>query len=443
MKNRFFTLIALVAGSLFAGSASAQQPTCNPDFTYAQTGANPLHYTFTNTTVASSSTSYQSYGLYLLVNNSYLTQMAPIGGNGSTAQYTFNGAGTYKVVLTMDDSSSVGYCNANDTQTIVVTGPVAPNANLYGTIFAAYDSFAAPQGFTFANLSFKVWLIQYDASTNMLSAVDSQIVSGTNTTHVPFNFAGTPNGNYLVKAKDLLNINNNGVYMVPTYYVSSPYWYTGSTINHTNVGTSYPHHLWMLSGAQTTGPGFIGGDVTQGANRPGAGQTLASGDPVANLDIYLKDEATNTVIAHTTTDAQGHYAFGSLPLGTYTIFPDALNFETIADQHISVAGSTTNIGNRHFTQTATQIKPASPTAIDKIKVELVGVYPNPVTDKLSISWKAQVKNATVKLYSIIGEEVYSASKPVNEIDMQHLAKGMYVLKITSGESVQTLRVSKQ
>lgn len=440
MKNKFFPIAAIISGILLSGAANAQQPTCNPSFTYAQTGSNTLSYTFTNTTVASSS-SFQSYALMLLTSNSYLTYMGSMGGNGSTAQYTFNAPGTYKVILSMSDSSALGYCNANDTQTVVVTGPPAPNANLYGNIFAPYDSFANP-AFVYPNLSFKVWLIQYDANTNMLTAVDSQIVNGTNVNYVPYSFNSQANGDYLVKARDLLNINNNGSYMVPTYHTNSMYWYTAATINHTNAWPVYANNIWMLSGAQTTGPGFIGGDVTQGANRPGAGQTLATGDPVSNMDIYLKDEATDKVVAHTITDAQGHYSFANLPVGMYTIFPDAINFETIADEHIAVTGSG-NIGSRNFTQTATKVKPSSPTAIGTVKAELVGVYPNPVTDRLSISWKAQVNNATVKLYNIIGEEVYSATKPVNGIDMRHLAKGMYVLKITAGDAVQTLRISKQ
>jgi hypothetical protein len=441
MKITFLSLVILAAGWLLSGSANAQQPSCNPDFTYAQTGSNTLTYTFTNTTVASS-TSYQSYALLMLTNNSYLTYMNSIGGNGSTAQYTFNAPGTYKVILSMSDSSVLGACNANDTQTIVVTGPPAPNANLYGNILAPYDSITTPT-YVYPNLSFKVWLIQHDANTNMLTAVDSQIVSATNAIYVAYNFAGKPNGDYLVKAQDLLNINNGGLYMVPTYHMSSIYWYSAATINHTNTMPVYGQNIFMLSGAQTTGPGFIGGNVTQGANRPGAGQTLAVGDPVSNMDIYLKDEATDKVVAHTTTDAQGHYSFANLPAGTYTIFPDALNFETIADEHITVDASGSAIGNRNFTQTATKVKPTSPTALTNVTVALAGVYPNPVTDKLNISWKTQVNNATVKMYNILGEEVYSAAKPVTGIDMHHLAKGVYVLKITAGDAVQTLRISKQ
>ncbi|RQO31435.1 hypothetical protein DBR32_05595 [Taibaiella sp. KBW10] len=436
MKNNFITLASFVCASLLCDAATAQV-TCNPDFSYAQTGSNYLTYAFTNTTVASSS-SYQSYTLYLLNNNLYLTSLASIGGNGSTAQHTFSGPGIYKVVLAMDDSSALGYCHAYDTQTVVINNPIQ------GTIIALHDSINNPATYTYPNLSFKVWLIQYNAATNMLSAVDSQIVNGTNTYMVPYAFHNKPDGSYLVKAKDMLGLTYNSTYMVPTYHMDDIYWYNASTINHSNlVGPFYNRNVMMMGGAQTTGPGFIGGDVTQGANRPAGAGTLAIGDPVSNMDIYLKDDATGSIVGYTTTDMQGHYAFANLPLGTYTVFPDALNFETIADEHITLGNTNPSSNTRDFTQTATKVKPNSPTAINKVNVELVGVYPNPVTDKLNINWKKQVKEVTVKMYTIIGEEVYSATKPVTTIDLHHLAKGVYVLKITEGDAVQTLRIGKQ
>lgn len=437
MKNNFITRFAFALVFLAPVAANAQVG-CNPDFTFAQTGSNYLTYTFTNTTVANSS-SFQDYSLHLLVNNTYLTPMAAIGGNGSSVPYTFGGPGIYKVVLVMNDSSALGYCHANDTQTVVINNPIQ------GNIIAIHDSMNNPATYTYANLAFKVWLIKYDPTSNLLTAVDSQIVSGTNTYTVPYAFHNKPDGDYLVKANDLLSLSYNGAYMVPTYSTSSVYWSTANNIHHSNlVGPFYPNHIWMIAGAQTTGPGFIGGDVTQGANRPGGAEVLAVGDPVSNMDIYLKDEANGNIVGYTTTDMQGHYSFTNLPFGTYTVFPDALNYETIADQHITLGINNPGMPARNFTQTATKVKPTGgPTSINKVNAELAGVYPNPVINTLNISWKNTAKEVSVKIYNVMGKEVFSAVKPLTAIDMSQFSAGIYMLKLTAGDAVQTISLNKQ
>lgn len=80
---------------------------------------------------------------------------------------------------------------------------------------------------------------------------------------------------------------------------------------------------------------------------------------------------------------------------------------------------------------------------DKFTAENFSVYPNPTQN----SWKFASANSdisSVSIVDILGKTVISknaSSKELN-VDATSLSKGMYFAKVTSGDSVQTLKVVK-
>jgi len=71
------------------------------------------------------------------------------------------------------------------------------------------------------------------------------------------------------------------------------------------------------------------------------------------------------------------------------------------------------------------------------------VYPNPVKDLLQISFDATI--STVGIYNILGQEVIAKMINANEgfVDVSTLSPGTYIVKVTAGEQVKTLKVIKQ
>ncbi|WP_299101870.1 T9SS type A sorting domain-containing protein [uncultured Winogradskyella sp.] len=75
--------------------------------------------------------------------------------------------------------------------------------------------------------------------------------------------------------------------------------------------------------------------------------------------------------------------------------------------------------------------------------ETFAVYPNPTSGLLNIKSSQDVDSVTV--FNLLGQSVASYTKndiTNSSIDMSDLSQGLYLVKITSGENTQTVRVTK-
>lgn len=70
-------------------------------------------------------------------------------------------------------------------------------------------------------------------------------------------------------------------------------------------------------------------------------------------------------------------------------------------------------------------------------------YPNPVTDILNISYPKSITNVSV--FNLLGQEVFSktATTNISQIDLSNLARGAYMVKVTTEGFVKTIRIVKQ
>jgi hypothetical protein len=70
-------------------------------------------------------------------------------------------------------------------------------------------------------------------------------------------------------------------------------------------------------------------------------------------------------------------------------------------------------------------------------------YPNPVKDVLNVSYTSEI--SSVKIINMLGQEVIS--KNINatssQIDMSQLSAGTYIVNVTVGDTIKTLKVVKQ
>lgn len=75
-----------------------------------------------------------------------------------------------------------------------------------------------------------------------------------------------------------------------------------------------------------------------------------------------------------------------------------------------------------------------------VSSDVVSIFPNPSAGVFTV--KATENNSSVAVYSIIGENVYSAklAKGNNAIDLSNVAAGSYIVKINNGGTLVTKRV---
>ncbi|MCB0695944.1 MAG: T9SS type A sorting domain-containing protein [Chitinophagaceae bacterium] len=289
------------------------------------------------------------------------------------------------------------------------------------------------------NDTFKVWLIVFNSQTNILSAVDSQIVVGWG--QAQYDFKAKPNGSYRTKAAHL-NGPTSGTGYLPTYhsstFMSSPVlWSNASVITHTGT-INMGNHIYLAYGTVTNGPGFIGGNVSQGANKG-----TSSGIP--NMTVLLMDANSNP-IKFTTTDANGDYSFDNLPFGTYKVYPENLGDATTPASITIDATHTTMNGiifersstNKTITLVTTSVANVSGKTLD------LSVYPNPAHNVVNINWGTYTQNvATVVISDVTGKKVYAAQVSMNAnttVDVSSLNSGMYFMSINSANGSNTQKM---
>lgn len=161
------------------------------------------------------------------------------------------------------------------------------------------------------------------------------------------------------------------------------------------------------------------------------------------LTQCLKMEST-TNIAFTTTQTgtltlvfNGSYS-GSIKIDgtTYNVTSGGTITQTLsAGSHTIVKGS----GSTYLFYMS--VAYPLPTTISTPKVVKPVLYPNPVVNSLWVSAQAEVQK--VEVYNMTGLLVKSVNNPAQPIDMEHLARGIYLVKVFTEQGVFTQSVAKK
>lgn len=350
------------------------------------------------------------------------------GSNPATGGYyvthTYAAPGTYTVKLINhwvdSNNQSIVYCTDSTTQQITVTAPPPQPNVISGYVF--WDS-------TLVNLqtmTFKLWLIVMDSAQNTLTAVDSAVITGGGNI-AAYAFQNKAAGSYRVKAA-VVSGTTGASSFVPTYAPSTAYWSSANVIIHTG-GTSSNNNIQMITGTWTGGPGFVGGNISQGANKGTTGG-------VAGMLVMLRN-AQNDVIRFTYTDGNGDYSFGNIAAGTYNVYPEAINYSTIPSAALNVASGPYNISGVDFTQNATQIHPGT-TSVQTASKDMFRLYPNPSHGLVTINWSSDVSGkANIQVADITGRIVFTteaATSSVTKLDLSALGSGVYFIKIATDKA---------
>jgi hypothetical protein len=150
--------------------------------------------------------------------------------------------------------------------------------------------------------------------------------------------------------------------------------------------------------------------------------------------------STGTVAQMAFTDASGNYSFTSLPYGSYTVFPDSLNYFTTPLTGITLSASTPGFSTGGFQQhnLLKTITPGTLRINTPVSVATVSTFPNPTSGKLNIVWNQKAdERANVTISDIAGRQVFSATIAMTEgtgatsINLSSLINGVYVLNLKS------------
>ena len=182
-----------------------------------------------------------------------------------------------------------------------------------------------------------------------------------------------------------------------------------------------------------SGPGGIGGTITEGINFQGPG------DPLAGVLVILFDNNMNP-IGYTYTNALGVYNFGNLPYGTYFIYIEGVGLTTTFTQVVlNAANPIANLvdfelsnGQVIFTNTE-QLE-----AIQKFQV-----FPNPTDKELTIQLEITkpLENTTIKVFSLTGQKMLEQSADIpagtyqTQLSVEKWAAGMYVVQVIHQDGV--------
>ncbi|MCF8459887.1 MAG: carboxypeptidase regulatory-like domain-containing protein [Flavobacteriales bacterium] len=321
---------------------------CNASF--SNSGPTPIGYTF--------SANVQNPNFYYQwsIDNQYV-------GNGYEAYSPGFTNGVHTICLTIVDS--LNNCSDQQCQTITV-GSNNCYGYISGEIYAGSNNQPLDEGM--------VYLILFDSLTNALTAIDSLPIDSSNF----FFFGPLVCGDYLIKAAATSGSQYyNG--HIPTYYGNSPFWGFAQTVTIGQVNAQVTTDVTLIAANNPGGPGFIGGDVTQGANKTDLG------DPLSGIQVMLFN-LSGDAIAYAYTDANGSFGFSNLAYGTYQVYVEALGVQTIP-AIVTIGENEPSVDNVHILASESLIS----TGIEEFDFDgaISDVYPNPVGNDASIRFNLE------------------------------------------------------
>ena len=334
-------------------------------------------------------------------------------GTGQTVEHNYNVPGTYTVCLSVYGSNGCvdTYCGQ------VSYGTNNSGYCISGTVSAGTPNYPADYGF--------VYLISYDSQTNMLTAIDTTTLDSAGF----YVFCNIPAGEYLVKAA----LTPNSIYysnFLPTYYGNSLFWDYAQSVQ-VGPNLTYPYApITLIAGNNPGGPGFIGGDVTQGANK-----TAGPGDPVANVLVMLLD-INDDAVAYTYTNAQGEFQFSSVAYGTYKVYAEVAGLPTYP-AFVTVDANNQSFSNIQIYQNTNEITTGVIELDNNKVVRISEIYPNPTNGDAFINFELMdAADITINVFSTTGQLISSETVQLGvnanqvEIATDNLNRGLYMVQFT-------------
>jgi PKD repeat protein len=284
----------------------------------------------------------------------------------------------------------------------------------------------------------KVYLIRHDTMAQALIAVDS-IFTDANGYYFFCNVVDTLV--FLKAAPDSANY----PFEMPTYADTTLFWNNAITF-YPLVQSPFVHDFQTRFGANPGGPGFIGGLITQGANK-----VSAVGDPVPGLMVFLRDRNTGDVLGFRISDGNGYFSFGGIPLGDYEIVPDKPGVSTSNVPQLSLTAQAPVRDSLDLRLHSTYLELVVASAVGPGLTGFnAGVSPSPFRDftwlNLELEDGGLVDVRVLDLQGRVVGEVYGGGMVAgkNQIRLgDGLGIGVYFVEVRVDERLVVMRIVKQ
>jgi PKD repeat protein len=349
-------------------------------------------------------------------------------GTGQNPVHTYSTAAQYFVTLVTAVVDSLNDTCVSKFYDNVYLGQLN-GGTIYGTISSK----------TYSVDKALVYLIQYNLKDSTLTAVDSVYAMDSSGTSFYY-FGNVPDGDYLVKAA-LTASSTNYVQCLPTYYGNVLFWDQATTVTLNKLNQYAYADIEMVTGVNTSGPGFIGGKTSKGANI----WIMNPGVPMGNVEILLLDQSGNPVSYDFSLKTTGDFEFSSLALGTYQVYAEMPGrktipvFVTIDAEHPIVNNVQIVINEKNIKASVNQDISASISTIG-------GIYPNPVQGKLNLD--INIKKAVeidLQIINNLGQVISTShnklttGKNIISSDTRNLSQGIYILNIKSSDGANIFK----
>lgn len=219
----------------------------------------------------------------------------------------------------------------------------------------------------------KVLLITYDSLSNSLSVVDSIWTDSAGYYH----FCNVTDSIVYIKAvPSAFDYPNE----MPTYADTTVYW------NAAQAFVSYSqfplqHDFATIFGMNSGGSGFLGGIITEGANK-----VAGLGDPVPNVTIFLRKRSNGDLLGYRITNVNGYFSFPGIPFDDYEFAVDVPRVDHILVPNLLIDNSHPFYDSLDFRLHSTYLELVMPTVAIESPEEgfEVEVLPNPFANVASL-----------------------------------------------------------
>lgn len=377
-------------------------PTCDPLFSFTTNG---MSADFTPTNFSSATVYTIDYG-----DGSPTASVGPVSAP-PIFSHTYAANGVYTACMTATNGTCV--------QDTCFNVAINVGVDIDGYIYSAAAG-GTPD-------SFIVYLIEYtNTGGGTLTKVDSQYING-NPAYYNFPNVNSTTMIFHTKAAMTQNSPNYATY-IPTYYDNSLVWANSTPIC---IPCAPPlpatFDIYMQTGVNPGGPGFIGGLISLGANK--------TGDPAQKIEVMLWDMNDNP-ITYTYTDMSGNFGISNLAYGTYKVYPEVIGLVTepyivtIDGTNPSFNGVDMTMGDSLIAPTVVGVEmPSLPSAV---------LYPNPTADQFT--FQAELAHSGmihIEMYNAMGQKVYAFEEVANmgkythKMTVENRAAGVYTLKVSA------------
>lgn len=329
--------------------------------------------------------------------------------NTSTLQnpvHVFTSHGTFTVCLIISGNS----CSDTICKNVMIADSVAYH-QLYGQVFAG--NFPLQQGLAM--------IFSLDTSQNSLPYVNVSTIDSNGV----YYFTQVPEGNYVI-----LGIPVEPAGYLPTYFGDGITWEQATVIALGQPNNPYNIHL-VAANPINSGDGSASGHINNGK----------FAESLINKIMMILLDANQHAIGFSRVTDNGSFDFSGLGYGTYYLHPE-------------IAGITSDLVKIEISASKPHAEVVMTFTGDRILgindntavINTVTLYPNPVTDQLTVSVLLKASTTVrIDIFTITGEMIYSGVNDAPEgrsaflVPFTGLTEGMYVVKIHSEDGINVVR----